>query len=262
MQVQHCQHCPSSSCGSACSGRSSHTCPADAGSIFPCRKHVDRDGLRRVARRAELAAPGGESELEPLPEGQWNSVFLAAMWPGSFKSALTKNVEQVRAYIKMARLVNVAPSFMLVFVGAFGAVKSWSVLMTPTVWIMAIISTAIAVSSVVVNDYFDFRLGVDEINAPDKPIPRCASPRLPAPAQSGSSSVSSYSTARTCYHWRSSVCAMATHQHAVTTQPLHWPFLAIHCHNDQTASFRKKGIAFPAYITHIPSSHSDILQSL
>lgn len=73
----------------------------------------------------------------------------------------------------MARLVNVAPSFMLVLVGAFGAVKSWTVLLQPTVWVMAIISTAIAISSVVVNDYFDFRLGVDEINAPDKPIPRC-----------------------------------------------------------------------------------------
>lgn len=97
---------------------------------------------------------------------------MAALWPDAFQSAFTSNVEQARAYIKMARLVNVAPSFMLVLVGAFAAVKSWTVLLQPTVWVMAIISTAIAISSVVVNDYFDFRMGVDEINAPEKPIPR------------------------------------------------------------------------------------------
>lgn len=141
-----------------------------------CDEKFSRKGRCGVARRAGLAASGGESELEVEQgqEHQWNSVFLAALWPGSFKSTLTKNVEQVRAYIRMARLVNVAPSFMLVLVGAFGAVKSWTVLLQPTVWVMAIISTAIAISSVVVNDYFDFRLGIDEINAPDKPIPRYA----------------------------------------------------------------------------------------
>lgn len=65
------------------------------------------------------------------------------------------------------------PSFLLVIVGALSATKHWSALLNPTVWTMAFVSCGIAVSSVVVNDYFDFRLGVDTVNAPEKPLPRC-----------------------------------------------------------------------------------------
>ena len=39
------------------------------------------------------------------------------------------------------------------------------------VWIMALIAAGVAVGSVVVNDYFDFLVGVDSINAPDRPLP-------------------------------------------------------------------------------------------
>ena len=72
------------------------------------------------------------------------------------------------------RPVNVLPSILLVVVGALSAAKHWSILLNPTVWAMAFVSCGIAVSSVVVNDYFDFRLGVDSMNAPEKPLPRCA----------------------------------------------------------------------------------------
>ena len=78
------------------------------------------------------------------------------------------------AYRQMARLHNVLPSFLMVFVGAFCAAHTWRVAAMPAVWAMAAASAGIAVSSVVVNDYFDFVQGVDAVNAPDKPLPRCA----------------------------------------------------------------------------------------
>lgn len=68
------------------------------------------------------------------------------------------------------------PSFLLVVVGALCATRHCGALLNPTVWAMAFVSCGIAVSSVVVNDYFDFRLGVDTVNAPEKPLPRCAPP--------------------------------------------------------------------------------------
>jgi 4-hydroxybenzoate polyprenyltransferase len=90
------------------------------------------------------------------------------------------SAQELDAYVAMARPVNVLPSLLLVLVGALSAARHWNVLLMPTVWAMTFVSAGIAVSSVVVNDYFDFRLGVDVVNAPEKPLPRCVPASLPA----------------------------------------------------------------------------------
>jgi 4-hydroxybenzoate polyprenyltransferase len=95
------------------------------------------------------------------------------LWPDAFHKTFSKKTKELQAYIEMARLVNVIPSFLMVLVGALSSARSPAVLLKPTVWVIAMVSAGIAVSSVVVNDYFDFRLGVDTLNAPEKPLPRC-----------------------------------------------------------------------------------------
>lgn len=74
--------------------------------------------------------------------------------------------------MELARIHNVLPSCLLVFVGALkGSGFSMRILLSFKVWIMALISGGVAVASVIVNDYFDFISGVDSINEPTKPLP-------------------------------------------------------------------------------------------
>jgi hypothetical protein len=61
---------------------------------------------------------------------------------------------------------------LLVVVGALSAAKHWSVLLNSTVWAMAFVAFRTAVNSIFVKDYFDFNLGEDTVNAPEKPLPR------------------------------------------------------------------------------------------
>ena len=119
----------------------------------------------------------GDSKVtaERGPSPNWSNVLIACLWPDAFHKQMTTHTQAVQAYLHMARLQNVVPSFLLVFLGALCACRSWHVVTIPTVWAMAVVSAGIAVSSVVVNDYFDWRAGVDGINAPDKPLPRCSS---------------------------------------------------------------------------------------
>jgi 4-hydroxybenzoate polyprenyltransferase len=62
--------------------------------------------------------------------------------------------------MRLARIHNLLPSFLLVMVGAWaGAGCSLSALAAPGVWVVALLSGGIAVSSCVFNDYFDLRVG-------------------------------------------------------------------------------------------------------
>ncbi|KAK9838465.1 hypothetical protein WJX81_001046 [Elliptochloris bilobata] len=70
----------------------------------------------------------------------------------------------------MARPINLLPSCLLVFIGAWAGVgHALRPLLLPAVWLMALLSGGVAVASCVVNDYFDLRS--DTINAPHKPLP-------------------------------------------------------------------------------------------
>jgi hypothetical protein len=55
----------------------------------------------------------------------------------------------------MARLINLLPSALLVFLGAYaGTGKSFAFLRSGTVWLMSVLSGGVAIASVIVNDYF------------------------------------------------------------------------------------------------------------
>lgn len=68
----------------------------------------------------------------------------------------------------MARPINILPSCLLVLVGAWAAVGGIA-LSSIKVWVMGIVSSAIAAASCLINDYFDS--AVDSVNAPMKPLP-------------------------------------------------------------------------------------------
>jgi 4-hydroxybenzoate polyprenyltransferase len=67
----------------------------------------------------------------------------------------------------MARPINFLPSYLLVLVGAWAARSA--ALLSAKVFIMGLLSTAIAGASCLINDYFD--ADVDLVNAPAKPLP-------------------------------------------------------------------------------------------
>jgi len=72
----------------------------------------------------------------------------------------------------MARPINLIPSYLLVLLGAWAAGgRSLFALAHVSVWVIAGISSSIALASCVVNDYFDFTTGLDTLNAPNKPLP-------------------------------------------------------------------------------------------
>ena len=109
--------------------------------------------------------------MDPVPIRQQDTLWSEAH---RGDAAAVDKALVMSAYRQIMRLHNVVPSCLLVFVGAVCAAHTWRVVFLPAVWAMAAVSAGITVSSVVVNDYFDFRQGVDSINAPDKPLPKYA----------------------------------------------------------------------------------------
>ncbi|KAK9814843.1 hypothetical protein WJX72_012464 [[Myrmecia] bisecta] len=97
---------------------------------------------------------------------------MAALWPEALVQSRHKKMKEVSAYMEMARPINLVPSFLLVFLGAWaGTGRTMTALRFGSVWLMSLLSSGVAVASVVVNDYFDFASGVDGVNSPDKPLP-------------------------------------------------------------------------------------------
>lgn len=73
--------------------------------------------------------------------------------------------------LKMARLQNYFPSFLLVVLGAWMASgHDVRVVLLPKVWITAACSALIAVASMLANDVFDFRSGTDQANERETPL--------------------------------------------------------------------------------------------
>jgi hypothetical protein len=79
----------------------------------------------------------------------------------------------------MARLINLLPSALLVFLGAYaGTGKSFAFLRSGTVWLMSVLSGGVAIASVIVNDYF----GECSLSCCDlRHCISCPSPRLKRP---------------------------------------------------------------------------------
>jgi len=85
---------------------------------------------------------------------------------------LALSEQQLQAFARMARPHNIVPSLLLVMLGAWtGSARSVASLFSVTVWATAMISAGVSVASMVINDYFDFRSGVDMVNRPTKPLP-------------------------------------------------------------------------------------------
>ncbi|CAL5225213.1 g7998 [Coccomyxa viridis] len=83
--------------------------------------------------------------------------------------------QEAAAYFEMARMVNLLPSCVLVYLGAWIAGgRSLQALLSAKVALLSAIAGSIAVGSCVLNDFFDY--SVDIINEPNKPLPRHAVP--------------------------------------------------------------------------------------
>lgn len=76
------------------------------------------------------------------------------------------------AYLEMARLPFVAKACCMVLVSAATAAQSAAALLEPGVWAAAAVSSLVTAGSMMVNDYFDWKAGVDAVNEPGRPIPR------------------------------------------------------------------------------------------
>lgn len=116
-----------------------------------------------------------------------SSTFTPSMWDEERKVAL----------LKLARVHNLVPSILLVFLGAWvggfggtyvvvacmymhhhhhhsqaGTGRTFacfgSALASLSVWVMSLVSGGVAIASVIVNDYFDWSSGIDQQNSPDK----------------------------------------------------------------------------------------------
>lgn len=133
---------------SAAAGR---TLPTAASAPLPCASTRRARGSHVVAQVATGAGVASSSEpLLPAASAHWDA-------------------KKTRALMRLARIHNLLPSALLVLVGAWaGSGCSLAALAAPGVWLMALLSGGIAVSSCVFNDYIDLR--VDMYNAPDKPL--------------------------------------------------------------------------------------------
>ena len=69
----------------------------------------------------------------------------------------------------MARPINFLPSVLLVLVGALtGSARPALALHSATVWVVSLAASGVSAASMMVNDYFDWRSGVDGVNSPQK----------------------------------------------------------------------------------------------
>jgi hypothetical protein len=174
-------------CRTTCSYRAVR-CTADVRATISKRRrleprHRPHQPCGRLADTRACTAPSAAAPEAPGPLAEaagtsfsGASRLIASLWPDAAHKGAEARLREVQAYLDMARLVNVLPSILLVLVGAACAAQSVAALAVPRVWAIALASAAISVSSVVVNDYFDFKAGVDVANAPEKPLPRSAAP--------------------------------------------------------------------------------------
>ena len=72
------------------------------------------------------------------------------------------------ALISLSRPDNIVPSFLIVLIGAWISTKSIS---HASVWAAGVAASMISVASCIVNDFFDYAIGTDTLNAPDRPLP-------------------------------------------------------------------------------------------
>lgn len=77
--------------------------------------------------------------------------------------------QETTAYLQLARAWNLVPSAFLVLAGGLAAAPAAATLARARLWGAAAATGAIALASMVVNDYFD--RGADAVNAPHKPLP-------------------------------------------------------------------------------------------
>ncbi len=71
-------------------------------------------------------------------------------------------------YVEMLRLQNVAPSMLLVLMGAWTATRDVRLVLDKIVGVMAVVSALVAVGSCVLNDWFDVH--VDRHNHPERTL--------------------------------------------------------------------------------------------
>ncbi|CAL8467253.1 g6789 [Coccomyxa elongata] len=125
---------------------------------------------RPISRVAGVRAQASTSHVQPLADPIVEAA-LTMLYP---ERRLLER-EASAAYVEMARLVNLVPSCLLVFLGAWmGSGRSLHALILGQTWLMSAISGSIAVASCVLNDFFDY--AVDVINEPNKPLPRGSVP--------------------------------------------------------------------------------------
>eukprot|EP00245_Coleochaete_scutata_P005542 TRINITY_DN19189_c0_g1_i1.p1 TRINITY_DN19189_c0_g1~~TRINITY_DN19189_c0_g1_i1.p1 ORF type:complete len:420 (-),score=47.40 TRINITY_DN19189_c0_g1_i1:919-2178(-) len=107
----------------------------------------------------------GREEGRSLILVEWSGDGMREKWRAKAGEALA-------GLASMARPHNFAPSCIMVFLGAWLASDRCFqlVMWSPSVWLVALLSGTIAVASMLANDVFDFRSGVDRINGPDKPL--------------------------------------------------------------------------------------------
>lgn len=77
------------------------------------------------------------------------------------------------AYVELARPRFVAKACGMVLASAAAAAQSPAAVLEPTVWAAAAVTALITAGSMMVNDYFDWKAGVDAVNDPGRAIPRC-----------------------------------------------------------------------------------------
>lgn len=80
--------------------------------------------------------------------------------------------QEKRALVTLSRPSNIIPSFLIVLAGAWMAHgKNVHVLKNANVLAAGLASALISVASCIVNDFFDYEVGTDVINNPEKPLP-------------------------------------------------------------------------------------------
>lgn len=76
------------------------------------------------------------------------------------------------AYVELARPRFVVKACGMVLASAAAAAQSLAAALVPTVWAAAAVTALITAGSMMVNDYFDWKTGVDAVNDPRRAIPR------------------------------------------------------------------------------------------
>ena len=135
----------------------------------PSRRFAEKAGYQRKVRcrcgaGASAGVDGYTSAATTVHDTPARAVerTLAAITPAS-----------VAAYAEVARPAFVLKSCVMILLSAVVASRSPAAVMQPLVWAAASITACITGGSMMVNDYFDWKSGVDKINNPGRAIPRC-----------------------------------------------------------------------------------------